>query len=108
MDGPLIPLVLYVLMVVLFKDWDNIGELNLVVFFFIGLIKNRSLIGYVPQDDVMNPLLTVKENIMHSAMMRLPSNEDFSKQEKERLVSVVINALGLNAKQDVIVGDLGN
>lgn len=69
---------------------------------------NRSLIGYVPQDDVMNPLLTVKENIMHSAMMRLPNNEDFPNHQKERLVSVVIQALGLSAKQDVIVGDLGN
>jgi ABC transport system ATP-binding/permease protein len=42
--------------------------------------KLRSLIGYVPQDDVMNPLLTVQENITHSAMMRLPA--DMIKSEK--------------------------
>ncbi len=53
----------------------------------------------------MNPLLTVRENIMHSAMMRLPSS--LSIAEKERLTTAVIHALNLAHKQDVIVGDLG-
>lgn len=40
----------------------------------------RSLIGYVPQDDVMNPLLTVHENIKHSALMRLPRDMVYSEK----------------------------
>jgi ABC-type multidrug transport system ATPase subunit len=46
------------------------------------LSEYRSLIGYVPQDDVMNPLLTVRENIAHSALMRLP--KDMAYNEKMR------------------------
>jgi ABC-type multidrug transport system ATPase subunit len=53
----------------------------------------------------MNPLLTVRENILHSAMMRLPSS--ISIEEKNRLVSSVISVLDLTKKEHVIVGDLG-
>jgi ABC-type multidrug transport system ATPase subunit len=53
----------------------------------------------------MNPLLTVRENIMHSANMRLPTS--FSLLEKERLVTSVINVLDLTKKEHTIVGDLG-
>jgi ABC-type multidrug transport system ATPase subunit len=58
-----------------------------------------------PSDDVMNPLLTVRENIMHSANMRLPTS--VSLQEKERLVTSVINVLDLTKKENIIVGDIG-
>lgn len=34
--------------------------------------KYSKLIGYVPQDDVLLPELTVRENILHSARIRLP------------------------------------
>jgi ABC-type cobalamin/Fe3+-siderophores transport system ATPase subunit len=69
------------------------------------LSEYRSLIGYVPQEDVMNPLYTVRENIVHSAMMRLPASMESSK--KEQLADRVILALGLAAKQHVVVGDMG-
>lgn len=35
--------------------------------------KYKKLIGYVPQDDIVFPELTVRENILHSARIRLPS-----------------------------------
>lgn len=36
--------------------------------------KYKKLIGYVPQDDIVFPELTVRENILHSARVRLPVN----------------------------------
>lgn len=36
--------------------------------------KYKKLIGYVPQDDIVFPELTVRENILHSARCRLPAN----------------------------------
>lgn len=36
--------------------------------------KYKKLIGYVPQDDIVFPELTVRENILHSARVRLPAN----------------------------------
>lgn len=35
--------------------------------------KYKKLIGYVPQDDIVFPELTVRENILHSARVRLPA-----------------------------------
>jgi len=37
------------------------------------MAKYRKLVGYVPQDDIVLPELTVRENLLHSARMRLPS-----------------------------------
>lgn len=53
----------------------------------------------------MNPLLTVHENILHSARMRLPAF--LPQAEKMRLTEAVIDSLGLTAKRDTVVGDLG-
>lgn len=36
--------------------------------------KFKKLVGYVPQDDIVFPELTVRENILHSARVRLPSS----------------------------------
>ncbi|CAK4032452.1 ABC transporter, ABC-G family, WBC-type [Lecanosticta acicola] len=36
--------------------------------------KYKKLIGYVPQDDIVFPELTVRENILHSARIRLPTS----------------------------------
>ncbi len=53
----------------------------------------------------MNPLLSVYENLAHSANMRLP--KDLHHNEKLRVVNSVIADLGLDARRDVAVGDLG-
>ena len=36
-----------------------------------GLIKRSSVVGFVPQDDVCFPTLTVRENVVFSAALRL-------------------------------------
>lgn len=50
-------------------------------------------IGFVTQDDVLFPHLTVKETLIFAARLRLPST--LTKQEKEKRATDVICELGL-------------
>eukprot|EP00794_Sanderia_malayensis_P017425 gene17425-19169_t len=59
--------------------------------------------GYVVQDDVVMGTLTVKENLMFSAALRLPSHLD--KHDKEARVDMVINDLGLTKVANFKVGN---
>ena len=63
----------------------------------------QSLVGFVPQEDVMLRELTVQEIITHSANMRLPS--DWSKQQKKERVFQVMESLNLLNIKDSIIGD---
>ncbi|KAE9378553.1 ABC transporter-like protein [Stipitochalara longipes BDJ] len=67
------------------------------------LSKFKRLIGYVPQDDIMVPELTVRENLMHSANVRLPSS--WAEAERRMHVDALIHCLDLVHVQDSIVGD---
>ncbi|MBL8682254.1 MAG: ATP-binding cassette domain-containing protein [Myxococcales bacterium] len=62
----------------------------------------RGSIGYVPQDDIVHPELTVIEAIRYSAKFRLPS--DYSEQEIERRVEQVIKDLGLESVKHLEIG----
>jgi ABC-type multidrug transport system ATPase subunit len=62
----------------------------------------KKVVGYVPQDDVMMRELTVWDNIMHSARVRLP---DWSDEEVEGHVRAVIAALGLVEVSGIKIGD---
>lgn len=53
----------------------------------------NSRIGYVVQDDILSETLTVKENLMFSANLRLPRNICF--KEKINIVNLVISQLQL-------------
>ncbi|KAJ3109362.1 hypothetical protein HK100_003303, partial [Physocladia obscura] len=53
----------------------------------------RKIIGYVPQDDVMIPELTVRENLLYSARTRLP--QSWTSQEIEEHVDSLLKALNL-------------
>jgi len=53
----------------------------------------RGSIGYVPQDDIMHPELTVREAVTYSARLRLPN--DFSIQEISTRVERTLRELGL-------------
>ncbi|KAK3647347.1 hypothetical protein LTR56_008179 [Elasticomyces elasticus] len=65
--------------------------------------KYKKLIGYVPQDDVLFPELTVRENILHSARIRLPSSwRDKAIQDH---VDSLIACLQLTHVQHSQVGD---
>lgn len=65
--------------------------------------KYKKLIGYVPQDDIVLPELTVRENILHSARIRLPSN--WSDEQIQEHVDTLIACLGLSHVSDSLVGD---
>ncbi len=64
--------------------------------------KYKKVIGYVPQDDVVLPELTVRENILHSAKVRLPSYWD--DQDVQKHVELVLKCLKLSHVQDSRVG----
>ncbi|KAL9054386.1 MAG: hypothetical protein Q9162_004188 [Coniocarpon cinnabarinum] len=62
----------------------------------------RSVIGFVDQDDIMLPTLTVHETILDSAKLRLPA--DMPIGAKERRVEDVERQLGIHQIRDSIVG----
>ncbi|KAG0269130.1 hypothetical protein DFQ27_004703 [Actinomortierella ambigua] len=64
----------------------------------------KKLIGFVPQEDVMLPDLTVREILMHSARMRQPVH--MSHNAKRLKVLQVIQFLGLGQIMDSRIGDV--
>lgn len=67
--------------------------------------KYKKLTGYVPQDDIVLPELTVYENIVHSARIRLPRT--WSDAEISAHVESVIDCLELSHVRDSLVGSVG-
>ncbi|KAI1141292.1 hypothetical protein F5Y05DRAFT_371952 [Hypoxylon sp. FL0543] len=71
-----------------------------------GKIKRyKKLIGYVPQDDIVLPELTVYENILHSARIRLP--RAWKDVDIQAHVNSVIDCLELSHVRDSLVGSVG-
>lgn len=62
----------------------------------------RGSIGYVPQDDIVHPELTVWEAVRYSAKFRLPP--DYSEEEIERRVLTTLQQLGLENVKDLQIG----
>jgi ABC-type multidrug transport system ATPase subunit/pSer/pThr/pTyr-binding forkhead associated (FHA) protein len=62
----------------------------------------RGSIGYVPQDDIVHPELTVWEAVRYSAKFRLPP--DFSEDEIDRRVEDTLAALGLENVKHLQIG----
>jgi ABC-type multidrug transport system ATPase subunit len=58
--------------------------------------------GFVPQDDVLYPHLTVLETLTYAALLRLP--KELSKQEKIEQAEMLIMELGLTRCRNGIVG----
>jgi ABC-type multidrug transport system ATPase subunit len=73
--------------------------MNMLIF---PLKRLNKLIGFVPQHDVLMPSLTVRENIWHSARIRLPSS--WGDRECLYLVDKLITCLGLAEIQHQTVG----
>ncbi|KAM5348133.1 hypothetical protein ACJ41O_007957 [Fusarium nematophilum] len=67
--------------------------------------RYKKLTGYVPQDDIVLPELTVYENIVHSARIRLPRN--WKKADVEAHVESVIDCLELSHVRNSRVGSVG-
>jgi ABC transport system ATP-binding/permease protein len=64
----------------------------------------RSRIGYVPQDDILHPQLTVRRALEFSAELRFPP--DVSAEERARMVTEVLNELGLTKRADLPISKL--
>ncbi|XVF55922.1 hypothetical protein PTKIN_Ptkin06aG0074700 [Pterospermum kingtungense] len=62
----------------------------------------KSRIGFVTQDDVLFPHLTVKETLTYAARLRLP--KALTTQQKEKRAIDVICELGLERCQDTMIG----
>ena len=62
----------------------------------------RGSIGYVPQDDIVHPELTVFEAVKYSARFRLPP--DYSDDEIDRRVQETLRDLGLEGVQNLQIG----
>ncbi len=62
----------------------------------------RGSIGYVPQDDIVHPELTVTEAVRFSAKMRLPP--DYSSEEIDRRVETTLAQLGLESVAHLQIG----
>ena len=62
----------------------------------------RGSIGYVPQDDIVHPELTVWEAVRYSAKFRLPP--DYSEEEIARRVDTTLAQLGLENVAHLQIG----
>ncbi|KAI3447383.1 hypothetical protein Pfo_004048 [Paulownia fortunei] len=62
----------------------------------------KSRVGFVTQDDVLFPHLTVKETLTYAARLRLPRT--LTKEEKDQRATDVIYELGLESCQDTMIG----
>lgn len=63
----------------------------------------KRISGYVMQEDLLNPHLTVRETLYYTAALRLPASVHHT--DREARVNEVIAMMGLSHVQDVIVGD---
>lgn len=67
---------------------------------FSGTIKRRT--GFVAQDDVLYPHLTVTETLFFTALLRLPNS--LTQEEKAQHVENVITELGLTRCRNSMIG----
>lgn len=62
----------------------------------------KYLVGYVVQDDIISGTLTVRENLMFSANVRL--SNDVTNEERRERVEKIIDDLGLQGCSETKVG----
>jgi ABC-type Mn2+/Zn2+ transport system ATPase subunit len=70
----------------------------------ISFSANQPRVGFVPQQDVLSPLLTVHETLLFAARLRLPEN--IPDKEKEQRVEDVIEQLKLTTVRNSRIGGL--
>lgn len=66
--------------------------------------RYQGLIGYVPQDDIVHPELTVYQALYYSARLRLPA--DTTEPEIHGRVERVLEDLDLTERKDLRIGDV--
>ena len=62
----------------------------------------QSHVGYVRQQDLLLPTLTVRESLLYTAFLRLPT--DFSEEQKKLRVHQVLRELNLDHVADELIG----
>lgn len=72
--------------------------------FFQHFDRFRSVIGYVPQDDILHKELTVREALYYTARMRLPP--DTTGQEIEERIHRTLADLNLTEQRDQVIGSV--
>ncbi|CAI0378405.1 unnamed protein product [Linum tenue] len=65
-------------------------------------VKGKITVGFVTQDDVLLPQLTVEETLVFAAFLRLPGN--MSRQQKYARVETIIKDLGLERCRHTRIG----
>jgi ABC-type multidrug transport system ATPase subunit len=68
--------------------------------------KLRKVFGFCPQDDILLGELTVRENVLHSARMKLPKS--WTNRKVEQHVDSLMDALNLTNVAHSLVGGLEN
>ncbi|CAL4903174.1 unnamed protein product [Urochloa decumbens] len=63
----------------------------------------RAISAYVMQDDLLYPMLTVRETLLFAAEFRLP--RALSPERKRARVDALVDQLGLSRAADTIIGD---
>ncbi len=63
----------------------------------------RTMIGYVPQDDIMHAQLTVYKALYYTAKLRLPA--DYTDDQIDERIRRVLADVGLEDKADAVIGD---
>ncbi|MED6159606.1 ABC transporter G member 26 [Stylosanthes scabra] len=80
---------------------DNVkGKITYNDVRYTPAVKRR--IGFVTQEDILFPQLTVEETLVFSALLRLPTN--MSKQQKYAKVDTTIKQLGLERCRNTKIG----
>ncbi|KAG6637842.1 hypothetical protein I3843_11G201000 [Carya illinoinensis] len=80
---------------------DNVeGKITYNDIPYNAAVKRR--IGFVTQDDVLFPQLTVEETLVFAAFLRLPSN--ISQQQKYARVEMIVKELGLERCRHTRIG----
>ncbi|KAH8679570.1 ABC transporter-like protein [Tricladium varicosporioides] len=87
---------------VLMGKQSNTGGVTKVNGVAGNIKKYKKIIGYVPQDDIVLPELTVRENILHSARVRLPSS--WPDSEIQEHVDILLSCLQLSHVKNSLVG----
>jgi ABC-type multidrug transport system ATPase subunit len=59
-------------------------------------------VGFVPQQDILPPVLTVSEALLFAARLRLPEN--MPDAEKQARVNSIMEKLGIDQLRDVRIG----
>ncbi|PON45796.1 ABC transporter-like [Trema orientale] len=73
---------------------------------FVDSKLSKAITGYVMQDDLLHPMLTVEETLGFAAEFRLPRT--LSELKKKARVRALIDQLGLRNAANTIIGDVAH